>query len=341
MKRIPQLDSVRAIAILAVFMHHALGVKLMWTGVDLFFILSGFLITNVLLEAKHHSLAGYFAHFYIRRARRILAPYLLTLIVVSLFVGIAWLHYWYYYVLLTNFILPLHIPHPKAFNALWSLAVEEQFYLVWPFAVYFLNERRLRYFSILLIALAPLLRGVLHFQQDWPIYTLTPFRMDLLATGALLCLVWRQKPEWIRRRGPQIGFPLMALGLATLALLGHFGVITYGNTRVGNVLIYEASLVLYLGFMLYALSGWRVGWLRARWLRYIGTISYTMYLIHLGVITLLGAWLKGVPLALAALLMTVIYASLSWFLMEKRLLQAGSRAKSAKLVAQPQETAAS
>ena len=144
MKRIPQLDSVRAIAILAVFCHHAFKIRLMWMGVDLFFVLSGFLITGVLVNAKHHTLRGFFAHFYARRARRILAPYVLTLVVASFFFGVAWMRHWYLYILFTNFIMPLHIPQPMAFDPLWSLAVEEQFYLAWPLAVYFLSERRLR-----------------------------------------------------------------------------------------------------------------------------------------------------------------------------------------------------
>ena len=75
MKRISQLDGVRGLAILAVFLHHALKIKLLWMGVDLFFILSGFLITGILLSAKGQKLGSYFAHFYSRRARRILAPY--------------------------------------------------------------------------------------------------------------------------------------------------------------------------------------------------------------------------------------------------------------------------
>jgi peptidoglycan/LPS O-acetylase OafA/YrhL len=319
MKRIPQLDSVRAIAILCVFLHHALEVKLLWMGVDLFFILSGFLITNVLLTAKHRSLRGYFAHFYARRVRRILPPYILTLAVVSVLFGVAWMHSWYFYVLLTNFVLPLHVPHPAALEPLWSLAVEEQFYLVWPFAVYFLSERRLRTLSVVLMLAAPALRGLLHFAHHWPIYTLTPFRMDLLSAGALLCLVWRQRPDWIAARGPRIALVLVAIGLATLVLLGHFGITTYGNTRTGNVLIYEASLATCSGFMLYALSGWHVGWLRIPALRYIGKISYTMYLIHVSALILTNK-LPSISHAIAALLITVAYASLSWFLMERRLL---------------------
>lgn len=144
MTRIKQLDSVRALAILAVFFHHALKIKLLWMGVDLFFVLSGFLITGVLLNEKHRGIGKYFSHFYERRVRRILPPYGLTLVLASLFFGIAWMRHWYLYILLTNFLLPLHIQHPIAFDPLWSLAVEEQFYLVWPFAVYYLSERHLR-----------------------------------------------------------------------------------------------------------------------------------------------------------------------------------------------------
>jgi len=322
-KHIPQLDSVRAIAILVVFIHHALKIKLMWTGVDLFFILSGFLITGVLLDARQNSLGDYFARFYARRALRILPPYLLALAMVGLFWGWKWLQYWYFYILLTNFLLPLHIPHPTAFDPLWSLAVEEQFYIFWPFAVYFLSVRSLRNLSLLLIVAAPLLRAVCLFGEHWPIYTLTPFRMDLLASGALLNLTWRSHPGWVEKYGPRLGFLLMALGLLGFAALGGLEITTYGNTRIGNALVYEASLLLCLGFMLYALSGWRVNWMRWEPLRFVGRISYSMYLFHLGILLLLNPWFEGFSLVLVGLLLTMLCASLSWFLMERKLLQAG------------------
>lgn len=320
MKRIPQLDGVRALAILAVFFHHAFRLKLMWMGVDLFFVLSGFLITGVLLNAKHRSLGGFFAHFYSRRARRILAPYLLWLAVASLFFGVAWIKHWYLYILLTNLLLPLHIQRPIAFDPLWSLAVEEQFYLVWPFAVYFLDERRLRWLAIALIAAAPVLRGAVHFSQHWPIYTLTPFRMDLLAAGALLWLERERSNQGIRRWGAPVGMALAASGLAGLAILAHFHISTDGNTRIGNAFIYESSLLICVGFMLYALAAHWVGWLRMRPMTYIGQISYTMYLIHLGVLTLMPASISRVASAALALCITIVYAAVSWHVMESRLL---------------------
>ncbi len=322
MRRISQLDSVRGIAILAVFFHHALGLKLMWMGVDLFFILSGFLITGVLLNARERTLGGFFSHFYARRARRILVPYLMLLLLASMVLGVAWMRHWYLYILLTNFLLPFGIPHPAVFEPLWSLAVEEQFYLVWPFAVYFLPEKRLRWLCVILLAVAPALRGGLHFEHHWPIYTLTPFRMDLLAAGSLVCLEWRSNRTRIEQWGARIGAGLAVTGLVVLWELGRLHITTYGNTRLGNILIYESALFICLGFMLYALSGRHAGWLQVRALRYIGTISYSMYLVHVGVLQMVRPNLHGIWGVAAALGLTILYASLSWHLIECRLLGA-------------------
>jgi peptidoglycan/LPS O-acetylase OafA/YrhL len=323
MKRIPQLDGVRALAILAVFFHHAFRLKLMWMGVDLFFVLSGFLITGVLMGAKHHSLKGFFTHFYSRRARRILPPYLLWLVVASFLFGAAWMRHWYFYLLLTNLLLPLHIPRPVAFDPLWSLAVEEQFYLAWPFAVYYLSERWLRRLALLLVLVAPLLRAAFHFQQHWPIYTLTPFRMDLLAAGALLWMECRRNRARIERRGAAIGALLAVAGLAGLGLLARFRISTFDNTRAGNALIYECSLLICAGFILYALSGKYVGWLRVRPLTYLGQISYSMYLVHLGFLSLIPARLPTPVAAALGLLATIAYAAASWHWMEGPLLARG------------------
>src|SRR5579883_2541500 len=94
--RITQLDGLRAVAILCVFLFHVLFVPFLWMGVDIFFVLSGFLITGVLLDRKAAG-GSYFGNFYSRRARRVLAPCALLLLISSLLFGTGWVREWYWY----------------------------------------------------------------------------------------------------------------------------------------------------------------------------------------------------------------------------------------------------
>src|SRR5436190_8842575 len=110
-KRILELDGLRAFAILSVFMYHALALPLSWMGVDIFFVLSGFLITGILLERKLKP--GYFSGFYSSRARRILAPYCLLLVLSTVLFGSIWMKQRYWYAFLTsNIASAFHrVPH--------------------------------------------------------------------------------------------------------------------------------------------------------------------------------------------------------------------------------------
>jgi peptidoglycan/LPS O-acetylase OafA/YrhL len=332
-KRIQQLDGVRALAILAVLLFHSWHAKLLWMGVDLFFVLSGFLITGVLLDAKRHSLRTFLGQFYARRVRRILIPYVVFLAFASLFVGIGWMTHWYFYIAFFNFLGFFNIPQPLAFGTFWSLAVEEQFYLLWPFAVYFLSTRQLRRLCIFLMVLAPVLRGSIHFPTDWAIYHMTPFRMDLLAVGSFLCLEWRERPDRIKKWGTAAGILLIPIGAAGILLLYHLGYTNTANTRLGNVLVFEGTLAISVGAVLYALAGVGVQWLKSAPLVYIGTISYSLYLTHYLFLDYgrrhFGD-LKGVPIGLA---FTFAYAVISWHFLERKLLSSGS--KKTKPVEQP------
>ncbi|ADW67317.1 acyltransferase family protein [Granulicella tundricola] len=315
MKRIDQLDGVRALAIGAVFLHHAFQVKMLWAGVDLFFILSGFLITGILIGAKEKPLGSYFSHFYERRARRILPPYVVLLIVVSIFFGVEWIRHWYLFFFLMNALVSFHAANLEPLAVLWSLSVEEQFYMVWPFVVYFLDETAIAWAAGGLVVLAPLLRWVFtpHFAEHWQIYMLTPFRMDLMAVGALLAVVWRRRRDLVERFG--------AWGLAmTVAALGVFGALsrypwftTTANTRAANVWVYELTLLASLGVILWALSGRGVGLLRWSPLRYLGRISYMFYLIHVPALKLSERWIgnryESAGVALAG---TLLFSAASW-----------------------------
>jgi peptidoglycan/LPS O-acetylase OafA/YrhL len=327
-KRIPQLDGLRAVAVTAVFLFHAFHIKLLWMGVDLFFILSGFFITGILLDRKHQGPRAYFGRFYARRAKRILPPYLLLLIAGSIAFGLAsWDTHWYFYLFLMNLALALHVDMPKAFQVLWSLAVEEQFYLLWPFFVLFASDELIGWAAASLLLLVPLLRYLYSpfLHSNWSVYALTPFRMDCLAAGALVALLARKKPAWLDFAG-KIG-PLLSLAaLGGLLFLGlHLHLSTYANSPIGNTWIYVCTLWTCFGLFLWALrgKGFGISFLQCKPVTYIGRISYSIYLFHLLFLMLLARFLnvRWQVAALAAVL-TISYASLSWFWMETPILQA-------------------
>ncbi len=321
--RIDQLDGVRALAIGAVFLHHAFGVKMLWAGVDLFFVLSGFLITGVLLGSKDKSLRGYFGHFYQRRARRILPPYAILLLVTSLLLGIAWMSRWYFYLFLMNVLVAWQLPEPKPLEVLWSLAVEEQFYLVWPFVIFFLSETAIAWTAGTLVVLAPLLRWYFtpFFWSHWAVYALMPFRMDLLAAGALLALLWRRNKPWIERYGA-FGLALLAASSVGLLALGRIpGFSTFANNAGANVWIYELCLFASVGVILWALSGRLVQVLRWPPMTYLGRISYTVYLVHtLVLFTVRKHLVNPWESAVVSLALTILYAAFSWHFLEQPIL---------------------
>jgi peptidoglycan/LPS O-acetylase OafA/YrhL len=340
-RRLLQLDGVRALAIVSVFLHHAFHVRLLWMGVDLFFVLSGFLITSILYGSKGGRFRDYIGHFYGRRVRRIVPPYVIVLVISGIVFGVGWLKYWYLYIGAMNFLAPLHLPNLSTLP-LWSLAVEEQFYLFWPFAVFYLNRKRLVQLTVFLMVLTPVLRYACTplFAKHWAIYMLLPFRMDTLAAGAFFALTWPQVRERVgasrRLRWAICGCGLLAMAaaLVTLELLSRRGVTTYGNTALGNSLIYEMALILVSAVFLLALIGigrqvlsiWPLVWL--------GRISYSIYLIHLTVLALLPG-----HMALPAVGVTLAYAIAMWVLVEAPILGQGrgEKQQEAKIVVQSEE----
>jgi peptidoglycan/LPS O-acetylase OafA/YrhL len=338
-ERITQLDGLRAIAIITVFSHHAFETRLAWMGVDLFFILSGFMITDILIRSRSRSIGDYFGSFYARRIRRILPPYFLLLVITCVLFGVWWLKSWYYYLGFMNLMVIAHVKSPDSLTNLWSLAVEEQFYIVWPFFVFCLCERWIARVAIFLVILAPLLRWLFTpwFSDYVPIYSETPFRMDLLAIGALVSIVWRKRRTLIETYG-KYGILLSASGLCGLVLFGHFAQVKRtAHTPMSNFVLYELSLNICLGLFVWALSGWRVGVLQLKPLQYIGKISYSLYLIHPA--TLMVCWryfgYRSYTSAALASLTACAYAALSWKYFEQPIIASGRRAQPAVVSAVP------
>ena len=310
------LDGLRGLAILMVLILHisdrfhyhgvlmtAVGTVAYvgWTGVDLFFVLSGFLITGILWDTRET--AHYFRNFYARRTLRIFPLYYATLILLLFIVPataplIAHLprgrdglqaqisafavaaHYWpLFFCYLANVLVAW-----KGFDFwmthFWSLAVEEHFYLVWPLVVYLLKRRTLIITSALLVMAALILRTVaLPFVVPRAIYVLTFFRMDGLALGALLALLWRM-PEY----NVKVSYwARLTLPVAGLTLAGAF--YDAGNTSQYGFLIqsigYSASILFYGSLLVRVLNG---SWLNAifslRFLRFFGKYSYSIYIFH-------------------------------------------------------------
>jgi peptidoglycan/LPS O-acetylase OafA/YrhL len=310
-----------------VFVNHAYRSELLWSGVDLFFVLSGFLITGILLEQRSRlALRGYLIRFYGRRARRILPPYILVLCVVSLLFGIRWMHHWYLFLFLMNTNKFFQIIRPYPLVLLWTLAVEEQFYLVWPLVVYWSSDRVLAWLAAALVLAAPSMRYIatVAMPSHWLIYTSTVFRMDLLAAGALISLLWRNQRKVIERFGIYglVVAGVMAVPLIILSRYSWFQPVS--NTAVANVWLYEMILVAYAGLLLWALSGRAVQFLQFWPLTYLGRISYTFYLIQTVAFVLIRRHVHHYSVGnICAFAAALLFSILSWHFMEQPILKMG------------------
>jgi len=278
--RQPSLDGLRGIAVTLVFFYHHNLLNIGWAGVELFFVLSGFLITAILRQTRDDG--HFWKEFWIKRATRIVPPLIPLLLVVILFdhTVVAWIPA---YLLSLGDLIAYIRPKYQVTRPLWSLAVEEHFYLLWPFAVRFLKRCWLLVILVLIIVAEPTLRGfVVTRVPDWElVYFLTPFRLDGISLGCLLALATESSSA--RKLLARFSGPCLVLAAAVFAglrlLLGlRF---SRGNGSFYNAAAY--SLIALLAFFLIANLLTRTGSIAARvlaWrpLVFLGTISYGLYL---------------------------------------------------------------
>jgi peptidoglycan/LPS O-acetylase OafA/YrhL len=337
-----QLDGLRAVAVSIVLFHHWIPQTyqpvnhLGRLGVLLFFVLSGFLITGILLQCRELVQSGVesrgfeLKQFYVRRFLRIFPVYYTILI-------IGWLlnthviretmlwHVTY----LSNVYLAMRGDWHGSISHLWSLAVEEQFYLFWPALILFLPSRLMLRTIVGLILVAPLFRGIGSLLGLNPVaaWVLGPACLDTLGMGALLALV-RHSPEQIpvslrNKSGwlPWIGLILLGGTVAEGQVNGdtplYLALYDSGAALVAVSLVAKASLGIpgNLGTVL----EWRP-------IAYLGKISYGVYLLHLFVSSAINRvvhqWVDphdpryAIPLIIGYLVTTVALASLSWRFLE-------------------------
>lgn len=296
-----------------------------WMGVDLFFVLSGFLITGILLDTKGED--GYFRKFYARRCLRIWPLYYCALL--FMFVAVPLLRpseaarvfeardmpWWSYLIYLQNFFVPAITSATGLLGVTWSLAVEEQFYAVWPIIVRYCSETQLRKITIAIICFSPITRFYL-VHRGVDVYPNTFCRLDGLMAGALLAVLFRSKTFL---REAYVRHAWVALLIATpLALMA--------GRRVEWV-VFSLTTLASVAFVYLALCS-RQKWLQAilnnRFLVYTGTISYGIYLLEkIPTDAAMSLHLTRHPALVLPITAAATYglAMLSWNLLEKPFLR--------------------
>jgi len=306
------LDGLRALAVLLVIPHNArlpvppdsIVTHLMdqwldrgWIGVQLFFVLSGFLITRILMRTQ--SASNHFSGFYIRRALRIWPLYYLTLLVLLwVLPAMGWIpshdrsHDIYLWTFLSNWVQG-HALSGAAVPHFWSLAVEEQFYLVWPLLLYRAGPQRVLATSAVVAVVALFMRHWL-LGQGWDpeaVYTATLARMDALAWGAaaaaLMEMAWVR--DWLTsHRRSAWAWPLGLLA-AGAAVSGGYRQLGWLPQTAGYTLLAAAFAALVLCAAA-GDQGWiarGMAWSRTALMRRIGQYSFGMYVFHAPLSTLL------------------------------------------------------
>lgn len=351
---IPALDGIRGLGVILVLIFHygsstmalGLGTSVLrvtgigWSGVDLFFVLSGFLITGLLYDAKGRQ--NYFKNFYARRTLRIFPLYYFAAIVVIILAVITgygilggsnpvWVLLY-----VGNFQMAIN-GGGSILDHFWSLAIEEQFYLIWPMIVLSLSRGKLMLVALAMIVISPLVRTllVLNDAPDLGVYVLTPARMDGLAMGALIALFVRG-PRGIAPLVPwawRLGAVSAAAFLVIVVVRRDFStsdpvILTAGISLL--TIMYSSLLVLSLTFrplqsvMEMPVMGW------------FGKYSYGLYVWHpiVNIILLHSPLtaqfeadtpLKVVALVLFAFMVSLLVTLASYKFLEAPLLRLKSR----------------
>jgi peptidoglycan/LPS O-acetylase OafA/YrhL len=370
--RIPALDGLRGIAILLVLLWHSafrtpflhnptlnrlVGIgRLSWSGVDLFFVLSGFLIGGILLD--HRQSPNYFKTFYLRRAYRILPLYFVVLTVCWLVYEVClrgWTPFghmeilpgevplWSFFTFTQNLAIAVTGGSSRGgLGVTWSLAIEEQFYLTLPLVIRYSNTKNLIRVLVGVICGAPILRALLiHSLSDGAemAYVLTPCRADTLAMGVLCAVLVRTPEAWdfLNAHLSWVWGAFCSLGLGLLAML--FKEYPFYNRALYG-LEFSVLAGFYAALLLLALIGknkFVPTVLCNPHLMKLGTIAYGTYLFHYLLIDFVRFFLthnRAQPPAIAffgadliGIALAIALANISWRRFEMPLVQRGHASK--------------
>lgn len=363
--RLPEVDGLRAIAILLVLLsHHLAGFPIVglrkfigmgWVGVDLFFVLSGFLIGGILLEQRKS--VNYYQVFYLRRFFRIVPLYALILLPGLLVIGLGWqTHFaghslanqsnsgiWLYPFFLQNIAPLLALSAPAYLAPAWSLAVEEQFYLLLPPFIQKVSRDKLLKILALAIIAAPLFRGVLLWlfgaRIEMSCYILLPCRWDSLLLGVAVACSYRETGfcERLAGRLPwwQLSWCLLAAGSVGL-LLSTDGRLDPVMAFCGYTVI-DAFFACTLLLAVQSTHNWLHLFLSHPAFKPIATISYGLYLLQSPMKAIVESLFRlahveyetnswaATGVAMLSLAATFAAAAASWKFFESLLIRQGHR----------------
>jgi peptidoglycan/LPS O-acetylase OafA/YrhL len=296
--RISGLDGLRVMAVLTIVLFHQGYIPFGWAGVQVFFVLSGYLITRILWQERQRPLRDYLVQFYGRRALRIFPLYygvlacvavgaLLSTNVGGVRPALPYLATYTYnlWTATRSFVESSYVGH------FWSLSVEEQFYLLWPLLIYFSRASSLRLTLLSVALLAPLIRlAEVFLMRSWShaypfidhdIYVLTPTYVDGFALGAYVALF----PLGGARKSFFVCLALVIFGAYWAGTRGT-GLQDPRGMGSGYILIWGYSLVhivAALGIDCVVHGKLARSFLDSAAMRYLGRISYGLYVFHLPV----------------------------------------------------------
>lgn len=304
MKYIKSLDGVRALAILLVIIfHYYYLLEVGWVGVQLFFVLSGFLITSILLNDKKYPLGFYLKRFYWRRSLRIFPLYYAYIMFIGIVYLIANLPDSYaenlpWMLTYTFNYVPLFRPREFdiAFVHFWSLAVEEQFYLIWPLIIFLFSNNQLKYVTLIIIVGCPFFRLLAYewlLQNNYQdigqtIYRLTPAQLDAFAIGSIIPIF---KLSWTNKFTKSVSqfILLLFIGFGVWNMLSlELGYTTLGypigstdnSQHIWSYTLINAGSAILILYLISQEGSKLSQILENRILVEIGKVSYGMYVYH-------------------------------------------------------------
>jgi peptidoglycan/LPS O-acetylase OafA/YrhL len=358
--RVPELDGIRGLAVSMVLVFHFVNNQVgsiadpsrfsqilfkvtstFWSGVDLFFILSGYLIGSILLKNKHAG--NYFKAFYFRRILRI-APlyYLLILIYLALkyfqfpdpgkFIFGNEIPIWPYFLFLQNYFMGfLNTLASPPLTPTWSLAIEEQFYLLLPSLIFFVRKKYIPYILVACILIAPFFRSLaINWYQE---YTSFHTRMDTLMFGVLISYLVQEKNLLSFLKGKEI--TVLVVFIIVLISGGYFSVIQ----KIG-VFNHSFFMIIY-GLLLVCALAYNKSFIgvffRIKFLRWIGYLSYSIYIFHQLIVGVLHAVLldqnprlgnlNDLLVTSLALVVTIVFSYIVHMKLEYPLIRFGQKFK--------------